>query len=224
MISFDTISEMLTLNKCSNFRITDVQGAMLFESLNETPEAAQSALDEAKKMLSGYPRINVSIATKGQAAQGWKNAFQYKNVFFSAPAQQQPVQQGLGFLGGAGMPGIMEYFQLKMDYALLQMKMEAKANKKEKGLPEIPASYLPILQAMGLNLAPASGLAGGEQPRHALTQEMTAEEKTAVEGKIEEVEKLVVSILEKADIEKVIKVLKAVDKNPSLLDKVLPFL
>lgn len=226
MIDFDKIPDMIAHLKTTCFRVRDISENLVFESEEASPDGSIEAFKNLKATLQNYNRLKIQLCSDSNVKQGWKNGFNYV-VYISSPASgaatpQQP-QNNNGFPNIPGF-GLMEFFDLKLQNELLKIKLEKKAEKKERVLPEIPASYLPILQAMGINMGAQPGLAGAEPQRHTLTAEMTGEEKAVVDQKLTEIENTVGSLLGKADIDKVLKVLKAAEQNPALLDSVLPFI
>ena len=220
MINFDNIPDMFEQLKAFNFRIYSMNAEVLFQSENKSANEARVAFEELKDKLFNYGKIQVRLCNDSNVAQGWKNGFLH-TAFFSVSEKQQPQQlqqQNYNSIPGMGM---MDIINLKVENEVLKMKL-AQPQQVSNSLPEIPASYLPFLGALGLNMG-QPGLAG-EPQRHTLTHELTEEEITAVDSKLTDIENTVGSILDKADIDKVLKVLKAVDQNPDLLDSVLPFI
>ena len=220
MINFDNIPEMFEQLKAFNFRVYSMNAEVLFQSENKSANEARVAFEELKDKLFNYGKIQVRLCNDSNVAQGWKNGFLH-TAFFSVSEKQQPQQQQQQQAQNIAGLSMLDIINLKVENAVLKMQLAA-PQPQSNALPELPASYLPLLSAMGLNMG-QPGLAG-EPQRHTLTHELTGEEKTEVDLKLTDIENTVGSILGKSDIDKVIKVLKAVDSNPALLDSVLPFI
>jgi hypothetical protein len=220
MINFDNIPDMFEQLKAFNFRIYSMNAEVLFQSENKSANEARVAFEELKEKLFNYGKIQVRLCNDSNVAQGWKNGFLH-TAFFSVSEKHQPQQQQQQQAQNIAGLSMLDIINLKVENAVLKMQLAA-PQQQSNALPEIPASYLPLLSAFGLNMA-QPGLAG-EPQRHTLTHELTEEEKAQVDSKLTDIENTVGSILGKTDIDKVIKVLKAVDNNPALLDSVLPFI
>ena len=224
MINFDDVPDMMDHLKVSNFRVKDQAGNLLFQIESDSINQAKGEFIKVKDKFSQYGRIQVQLCNDSNVAQGWKNGYLY-TVFFSVnPAQvQQPVQQPAA-IGAGGFPGfgLAEIIRMSTENAILKFQIE---NKQESNsLPEIPVSYLNVLQGLGMMGSGSSPGLSGSHEKSRLTLDVTGEEKTILDEKLTQLESLMGSVLQKVDIEKIIRIMIAVNKDPKLVDSVLPFI
>jgi hypothetical protein len=226
MINFDDLPDMMDHLKVSNFRIKDQAGNLLFQIESDSINQAKGEFIKVKDKFLQYGRIQVQLCNDSNVAQGWKNGYLY-NVFFSAnqSGQSQPVQQPAA-IGGGGFPGfgLAEIIKMTTENAIMKFQIENKSDKSGFTFPEIPVSYVSVLQGLGM-MAPGSapGLSGSHE-KSKLTLDVTGDEKTILDQKLNQLESLIGDVLQVVDIEKIIRIMIAVKKNPKLVDSVLPFI
>jgi hypothetical protein len=222
MIDFDDVEKMIEHLGVCNVRVKDLNGNLLYTIEEENPAISIIKFKDLKTKFSSYGRLLVQLCSESNVKQGWKNGYEYTVFFSSQPASAQQQQQPTANASGLGGFSVADIVSLKVDNAILKMQLEQGNNKNT--LPEIPASYLGVLQAFGLvSGGNSSALAGNAATGAKLTLNTTEKEQEEINNKLTQVENLLSSILTKVDIEKVILVLTQVDKNPALIDTVLQF-
>lgn len=225
MIEYNDLESMVEQLKVGNFRFRDMSENLLYQYENDNPALTIQHIKEVKPKFSTYGRILVQLCSNSHVAQGWKNGFNY-TVYFDAlkGQQQQPMQQQQPIQNFGSVPGfdIAKIIQLSIENATLKMQLDNQNNKNT--LPEIPMSYLGLLESFGLS-KPATGSAlAGQQPATKLTMQHAAGENPDLDSKLTEYEKLCIDIVGKVDIEKLLKVFKAVATDPGKVDLILPFI
>ena len=204
MIDFVDVAGMVEHLKVPNVRIKDMNQNLLYQIENENPGATILQLKEIENKFSSYGRLIVQLCTTANVKQGWKNGYEY-TVFFSglSSQQQQPTPtQAPTFAGGVPGFGIAEIIKLSIENATLKMQID---NGGKNSLPEIPVSYLGLLEAFGISKPGAPGLAGGV---NSLSVSGTNTEIENANKQIEELESLMSQVLKVHDIEKILKVLQ----------------
>lgn len=229
MIDVEKIPDMITKNKVTHVRLYDYNGMLLHELSGDDPGKCADQFEVDVVDFSGYGKIKVKCATEGQFNQSWKNCFEYIVHLGSAPSGRKE-ETGLSGVIPAGYVS-KDYMNLAIQLEALKLQIAAKNDKN--ALPELPLSWVPVLQGLGMipeGTTHTPGIAGGETipPNTKHSVHMTPEEEKDLEKKIEKMNNLMGAIVNKVPIETCIIMLDKLNNklaaDPNFINVVNAFL
>ncbi len=231
MIHIEEISSLVEKNKAPFIRVRDLAGNLLGEIMDsENTQTSIKRLLEMLEMFAEYGKVVVEAANESQKNQNFRYCYKWTVKVAAAPAA--PGKQelaGVSNFAPAGYMSIAEY-TAKLELEKLKLQIEELKKAKKVELPELPASYMFLAgELLGWDdnktSRMVSGLAGAATTEKVKTSlHMTEEEaQEAAKQKLEQIQNLMLSIMSKVEADKIIKVLRACDEKPEMIDKVLLF-
>jgi len=239
---------LIASNKCIKVQLQDFNGHMLHEVDGTNGQACAAALEQDLMAFSGYKKIRV--LAKDNLNTPWTKSFcwqmEYPDNVIAAPGASPSV----GAPGGIGWRDFMDMQDRHMSRVIeLQDKINTAQREafeaKLSANNQDPKQWIPLIQTVGPMLGMRPGISGplNVETKSELIQgkaldEMSGEELgAAVNERLASLNKKVsgkqmVNILAQIDsvpdakvnADKITTLLKAIAKNPALLDQALNFI
>lgn len=225
MIQYDKISGLLISHKAPYWKVFDFYKNLLAENIdNDNIETSVQTLKDMLDSFSVYGRLRVWAATKSQLAGHWQKHFEWEVGFVDSKVASgsSPGVVPSGYVHQSVIDAQIALLQATHNFSLLEIQLKQKYDSKSNSL--VPPQYLPfIAKAMGMEMDEIKELGAMGQQTAALSISGTDDEKTDKE-KMKIAEQLTVSLYEKIGWDKLIKLLKGLNKKPELAEQALNFL
>lgn len=216
MIESKNIPALIKKCEVIYFSISDLDGNHLFRADCQTPASAVEEWNGLVKYLNGYKKIMIDAGTK--ATKDRTNAKKYTwEVWIDSEVKNNSSQvSGTQAQSGMTASEIEKYVDAKVSTLSKDIELDF-LRKQVAGMKPEDAEgdrWARIIE---------KGLfgSGNTSTLHGAPEQLNVEQGAEVAA---ELERLMESILKKVNHKKIIKLLQAVDKNPSLVDKALNFL
>ena len=213
MININHVPALIEKFKIITLEVKNIDGFRIFDIITKDIDLCIKKWNELVPFLSDHKRLSLYVGDANMQKGGLKGKLTWMVFNDGSSNEDQPRKENSQMAGtGPGIIGMKDYLdskvkEIEQSYEIKHLK-EQLGKKEEEGGGE-GSQWIGFLERM-INKDSAGNTLHGPE--------------TVMGTQQEEMEKVMESICNKVPIEKVLRLLRAVDKNPALVDQALKFI